>query len=333
MKEHIQKLSNGNNLTIKEAENAISNIFTNATDSQIGAFLVALKMKGESEDEIIGLVNGMRKASKRIHLKLDSPIIDIVGTGGDTHNTINVSTTTAIVVASCGIFVAKHGNHAITSKSGSADVLKELGISINKSPKEVKKSIEDINIGFMLAGNFHPSMKRVVAPRREIGIRTVFNILGPLTNPANIDAALIGVFDKNLCIPFASVLKNIGLKRAMIVNGDGMDEISNISDTTIAELNNGVIKSYILTPEELGIKRAHIEDIMGSTPKENANDIIQILNGKEKGPKRDIIVMNGAAAIYVAGIVDSIKNGIPIIENAIDSGKAMQKLNEFRAYK
>ncbi|MCG7852602.1 MAG: anthranilate phosphoribosyltransferase, partial [Methanosarcinaceae archaeon] len=274
---------------------------------------------------------GMKKAANLIYPDVDGVLVDTCGTGGDVHNTINVSTAAAIITAAAGVPVAKHGNYSITSLSGSADVLKELGVRIDHTPEDVKRSIENTGIGFMLAPVFHPAMKRVAGPRKELGVRTVFNILGPLTNPASATAQVIGVYDRDLCETLAQVLKIIGTKHALVVNGDGMDEISNISDTFVAELKNGVISTYTLTPEELGIERASANEIVGGTPKENAQDINYILKG-EKGPKRDIIVINAAAALYVAGKADSVKEAIPLVEDVIDSDKALEKLNEFRGF-
>jgi len=331
MKSHIQKLSEGRDLTIEEAEDAATKIFNDATDAQIGAFLMGLKMKGETPDEIAGLAKGMKKAANIISPHVAGTLVDTCGTGGDVHNTINVSTAAALVAAAAGVPVAKHGNYSITSLSGSADVLKELGIKIDQAPADVRRSIENTGIGFMLAPVFHPAMKRVAGPRKELGVRTVFNILGPLTNPANATAQVIGVFDRKLCEPLAQVLKKLGTEHALVVHGDGMDEISNIASTDVAELKDGTVSTYTLTPEELGIKRAVANDIAGGTPAENAQDIIYIFNG-EKGPKRDIVVMNAAAALYVAGTVGSIKDAISLAEDAIDSGKAMEKLNEFRDF-
>jgi anthranilate phosphoribosyltransferase len=328
MKDYIKKVSEKQNLTITEAEDAITKIFTEATDAQIGGLLIALKMKGETTDEIAGFASGMKKAANTINPKAAGALVDIVGTGGDKRNTINISTASAIVTAATGVAVAKHGNRSITSLSGSADVLRELGIKIDKAPEDVTESIEKNGIGFMFAPIFHPAMKRVGPIRQEMGVRTVFNILGPLTNPANAKVQLVGVFDKSLCEPFAQVMKKLGVDRAMVVYGDGMDEISNFSETYVAELKDGNITTYILTPEELGINRATPEDIAGGTPKENAIDIIRILKG-EKGPKRDIIVINSAAALYVAGKAASIKEAVPMVEEVLDSGKALEKLIEF----
>jgi len=328
MKTYIKKISESENLNIQEAEDAITKIFTEATDAQIAGLLVALKMKGETSEEIAGFAIGMKKVANMIEPEVQGALVDVVGTGGDKHNTINVSTASAIVTAAAGVAVAKHGNRSITSLSGSAEVLRVLGIKVDKAPEEVKKAIETKGIGFMFAPMFHPSMKRVGGIRQEMGIRTVFNMLGPLTNPANAKVQVVGVFEQKLCKPFAEVMKMLGVERAMVVHGDGMDEISNLSTTFIAELKDGKVSTYTISPEELGIKIATANDIVGGTPEENARDIIYILKG-EKGPKRDIIVINSAAALYVAGKADSIKEAIPIVEEVIDSGKALDKLIEF----
>ncbi|MDI6888681.1 MAG: anthranilate phosphoribosyltransferase [Methanocellales archaeon] len=326
MKELISKVSSGENLSVEEAERAMGLILTSATDAQIGAFLMGLKMKGETPDEIAGLVRGMKKVAHTISPNV-SPLIDTCGTGGDRYDTINVSTAAAIVAASTGISVAKHGNFSITSKCGSADVLRELGVKIDLSPPEVKRLIESIGIGFMLAPVFHPTMKRVVQPRREIGVRTIFNILGPLTNPANAEAQLIGVYDGLLCEKLANVLRVLGTKKALVVNGDGLDEISNIGETMVAELSDGRIKTYSITPDELGFEVATPEDIAGGTPEENAAALVRVLSG-EKGACRDIIVMNSAAAIFVGGGAKSLKGGVQRAEESIDSGAALSKLKE-----
>lgn len=328
MKEYILKLIQKQSLTSDEAEIAISKIFTEATDAQIAAFLTALKLKGETPDEIAGLARGMKKAANLIRPKVSGTLVDTCGTGGDSTGTINVSTGAAIVAAAAGVPIAKHGNYSITSKSGSADVLRELGIRIDMSPQEVEKTIENVGIGFMLAPVFHPSMKRVGQIRRDIGFRTVFNILGPLTNPASAEAQVIGVFDGAMCEPMANVLKILGTKRALVVHGSGMDEISNIGETLIVELNSGKLTKYTVTPEKLGVKRADVKDILGGTPEENARDIVDVMKGK-KGAKRDIIAINAGAALFVGGKADSLDAGIKIAAQTIDSGKALDKLKDF----
>ncbi len=330
MKEYIQKLIQNQSLTSEEAEIAISKIFTDATDAQIAAFLTALKLKGETPAEIAGLARGMKKAANLIRPEVGETLVDTCGTGGDSTGTINVSTGAAIVAAAAGVPIAKHGNYSITSKSGSADVLRELGIRIEMSPQEVEKTIENVGIGFMLAPVFHPSMKRVGQIRRDLGFRTVFNILGPLTNPAGAQAQVMGVFDGALCETMANVLNILGTKRALVVHGSGMDEISNTGETQIVELNNGKITKYSVTPKKLGVKQASVNEILGGTPEENARDIVDVLKGK-KGAKRDIITINAGAALLVSGKADSLAGGMKMAAQAIDSGRALDKLKDFVA--
>ncbi|HWQ44771.1 MAG TPA: anthranilate phosphoribosyltransferase [Methanosarcina barkeri] len=331
MQRYIKKLEEGLDLSSKEAEAAVGKILSTAYDEEIGAFLLALRAKGEKPEEIAGFVRGMKKAANTIRPRTPFRLVDTCGTGGDGLNTINVSTAAAIVTAAAGVPVAKHGNRAVTSMSGSSDVLEALGIKIELAPEHVRKTIEEIGIGFMFAPVFHPAMKRVAGVRKKLGVRTVFNILGPLTNPAGAKGQVIGVFDKRLCEPIAFALAELGTEHALVVHGDGMDEISNTGETYVAELKNGKVSTYTLTPESLGILRANPEDIMGGSPKENARDLLCIFKG-QKGPKRDLVVMNAAAALYVSGIVGSIRQAIPIAEDAIDSGKVMVKFNQFRTF-
>lgn len=331
MQRYIKKLEAGRDLSSEEAEAAVSKILSTAEDDEIGAFLLALRAKGEKPEEIAGFVRGMRKAANTIRPKVPFRLVDTCGTGGDGLNTINVSTAAAIVTAAAGVPVAKHGNRAVTSMSGSSDVLEALGIKVDMAPEPVKKTIEEVGIGFMFAPVFHPAMKRVAGIRKKLGVRTVFNILGPLTNPAGAKGQIIGVFDKRLCEPIACALAELGTEQALVVHGDGMDEISNTGETFVAELKDGKVSTYTLTPESLGMLRANPEDIIGGSPKENARDLLLVFKGL-KGPKRDLIVMNAAAAIYVSGRVGSIRQAIPIAEDAIDSGKVMVKFNQFRTF-
>jgi len=331
MRKYIKKLEEGRDLSSEEAEAAVGIILSTAEDDEIGAFLLALRAKGERPEEIAGFVRGMKKAANTIKPRVAFRLVDTCGTGGDGLNTINVSTAAAIVAAAAGVPVAKHGNRAVTSMSGSSDVLEALGIKVDLAPEHVKKTIEEIGIGFMFAPVFHPAMKRVAGIRKKLGVRTVFNILGPLTNPAGAKGQVIGVFDKRLCEPIACALAELGTEQALVVHGDGMDEISNTGETYVAELKNGKVSTYTLTPESLGMLRANPEDIVGGSPKENARDLLRIFKG-QKGPKRDLIVMNAAAALYVSGIVGSIRQAIPIAEDAIDSGKVMVKFNQFRNF-
>lgn len=330
MKEYIQKISSQQSLNEQEAEDAITRIFRDATDAQIGAFLIGLKTKGETPAEIAGFARGMKKAANTISPAVKGTLVDTCGTGGDATGTINVSTASAIVTAAAGVPVAKHGNYSITSKSGSADVLKELGVKIDAEPKTVEKTIEKVGIGFMLAPVFHPSMKRVGPVRKDLGVRTVFNILGPLTNPAGAKAQVIGVFDKNLCNTMATVLGILGSERALVVHGSGMDEISNIGETHVAELRAGKVSTYTLRPEDLGFKRAKSADIAGGTPDANARMLVKILQG-ERGARRDIVVMNSAAALLVGGAVKDLPEGVEEAYRVIDGGDALAKLTNFVA--
>jgi anthranilate phosphoribosyltransferase len=315
----------GHDLSMEEAEAVMGEIFNKATDAQIGALLIALRLKGESVSEIAGFAKKMRDSAVRIHPRVDGTLVDTCGTGGDASNTINVSTAAAIVSAACGVPVAKHGNYAISSKCGSANVLSELGLNISPEPAMVQAMIEKIGIGFMLAPAFHPAMKRVGGLRKELGIRTVFNILGPLTNPAGAKAQVMGVYDPHLCDKLAQVLMTLGTERAMVVHGEGMDEITNTGETYIAELRDGILKSYKLRPEDLGYPLARASDIAGGTPEENAGKLVQVMQGKES-PARDIIAMNSGAAVYVSGLASTLKKGAEMAEGAIDSGKALETL-------
>ncbi len=310
---------------MEEAELLLDEIFKGATDAQIGALLVALRMKGESVSEIAGLARKMKSSAVCIHPRVTGTLVDTCGTGGDASNTINVSTAAAIVTASCGVPVAKHGNYAVSSKCGSANVLSELGVNIFPLPEEVQGSIESLGFGFMLAPLFHPAMKRVGQIRRELGMRTVFNVLGPLTNPAGAKAQVMGVYDPRLCEKLAQVLKALGSERAMVVHGQGMDEITNTGETTVSELKGGDVKSYSIHPEDLGYPLAKAEDIAGGTPQENALKLVNVLKG-ERSPARDIIAMNSGAAIYVSGHASTLQEGAMMAEAALDGEAALHIL-------
>ena len=328
MKGHINKLIESQDLEKEEAEEAMKTIMSGgATDAQIAAFLTALRLKGETKDEITACAKIMRDFAATIHPKVEGTLVDTCGTGGDTLKTFNISTISAFVLAGAGIPIAKHGNRSVTSKSGSADILEALGVKIGLDPHQVEKNIEDIGIGFMFAPGFHSAMKHVIGARREMGIRTVFNILGPLTNPANAEAQVLGVFDPDLTETMAHVLKDLGTERALVVHGmTGLDEISTLGETKVSELKDGNIETYTIMPEDFGIKRANIEELQGGDAKENAKIAIHILKNGEKGAKRDIIVLNAAAGIYVGGKADTIQDGIKIAEQTIDSGDAYKKL-------
>ena len=325
MQSIIERVTDGEDLTTEEAHNAVTAVFEEATEAQIGALLAALRAKGETEEEIAGFAAGMRNAARSIAPKR-SPLIDIVGTGGDPYDTINVSTTSAIVTAAAGIPVAKHGNYSVSSSSGSADVLAECGVSIDAEPDIVEKQIETHGIGFLLAPVFHPAMKAVIGPRQELGMRTIFNVLGPLTNPAGVDAQVIGVFDPDLVPVLARAISALGVDRALVVHGAGLDECALHGPSTVAEVTEGHIEQFEITPDAVGLQSAPLETIAGGTPQDNAEDLRGIVNGTITGPKRDIILLNAGAAIYIADEVASIEDGITRAEAAIDSGAAAETL-------
>ena len=330
MKEYIERVTEGEDLTQSAAREAARVVFEGATEAQIGAFLTALRAKGETEAEIAGLAEGMREAARTIHPDR-TPLVDTCGTGGDDHDTINVSTTSAIVVAGAGVPVAKHGNYSVSSSSGSADVLAEVGVNVDAEPEAVERAIERDGIGFMLAPVFHPAMKAVIGPRKELAMRTVFNVLGPLTNPAGADAQVVGVYDPDLVPVMARALARMDVERALVVHGSGMDEISLHGETAAAEMRDEEVREFTLTPADLGLESAPVVDVAGGTPVENAADLRGIVGGEVRGPKRDIILANAGAAIYVAGEADSIEAGVERARDAIDSGAAAAKLEELRS--
>ncbi|MBU4299113.1 anthranilate phosphoribosyltransferase [Patescibacteria group bacterium] len=334
MKEFIQKIVEGKNLTGQESERAMEQIMSGeATSSCLGSFLTALRMKGETAEEIAGLAKVMRKFSQKISPKVEGVLIDVCGTGGDKIKTFNISTTAMFIVAAAGVPVAKHGNRAITSHCGSADVLEELGINLNLEPDKIKEGIEKIGIGFMFAPAHHLAMKYVMPTRKELGFRTVFNILGPLTNPAHSQSQIMGVFAPNLTEKLAEVFKLLGLKQAMVVYGEsGLDEISNLGKTKLSELREGKIKTYFIKPEDFGFKRAKAGDLLGGDKKENAKMLVDILSGREKGPKRDIVLLNSAAGIVVGNKAKDLKQGIKIARDVLDKGLSSKKLEEFRNF-
>ncbi len=328
MKEYINKLIEQQDLGKEEAEEAMKTIMSGgATDAQIAAFLTALRLKGETTEEISACARIMRDFAATIHPKVEGTLVDTCGTGGDMIKTFNISTISAFVVAAAGIPIAKHGNRSVTSKAGSADLLEAMGVKIGLTPEEVEKNIEDIGIGFMFAPGFHSAMKHVIGARREMGIRTVFNILGPLTNPAHAQAQVLGVFDPDLTETMANVLKDLGTERALVVHGmEGLDEISTIGETKVSELKDGDVRTYTIKPEDFGIKRATKDELQGGDAAENAKIATSILKDGEKSAKRDIVVLNAAAGIYVGGKADTIKDAIKIAEDAIDTGAAYEKL-------
>lgn len=328
--EAIAKLVEQRDLTEPEAEGTMQEIMEGkASGEQIAAFLTALRMKGEKTEEIAGLARVMRNHCHQIHPRVADNLVDLVGTGGDKIKTFNVSTTSAFVVAGAGIPVAKHGNRSVTSSCGSADVLEALGLKLDTPPDTVERAIENIGIGFMFAPQFHPAMKHAAKPRREIGIRTVFNILGPLTNPANAPTQLLGTYQDSLTGLLANVLLHLGTKQAMVVHGlDGLDEISTIGKTKISWLKNGEVQSYQIEPEDFGIERTTPESLQGSTPQENAATTCRILTDRclRNDPKRNIVLLNAAAGIVVSEKADSLQEGLELAARSIESGAAYDKL-------
>jgi len=340
IREAIEKAARRKNLTESEMRGAFVEIMSGrATCAQIGSFITALRMKGETVEEITAAARVMREMSVHINagrsmvdidrddINLDDEtIVDTCGTGGSGTNTFNISTTVAFVVAGCGLKVAKHGNRGASSACGSADVLEALGVRLDVGADMVQRCILEIGIGFMYAPSFHSAMKHALLPRKEIGIRTIFNILGPLSNPANATSQVLGVYDPSLTEIMAKVLKNLGSKRAFVVYGmDTLDEITITGKTKVSELKDGRIRNYYITPEKLGIKRASLDDIKGGDAKENADIVISVLKG-ERSPKRDVVLLNAAAALVSAFKAKDMKSGIKIAAESIDSGRAMEKL-------
>ncbi|MDP4152187.1 MAG: anthranilate phosphoribosyltransferase [Bacillota bacterium] len=327
IKTAIQKLVTGENLSRKEVIGAMDMVMGGgATPAQISAFLTALRMKGETIEEITGCAQVMKNKATHIQPNVNA-YIDLVGTGGDGVNTFNISTTAAFVAAAAGVPIAKHGNRAISSRSGSIDVLEALGINVMLPPEKVQLCVEKCGIGFMFARTFHPAMKNVSVVRGELGIRSVFNILGPISNPSDAKRQVIGVFDKTLTHPIANVMLNMGVERGMVLCCEGIDELTTTAPNTVSEIKDGKIFDYIITASDLGFHDASAGDIKGGTAEENAAITLSILGG-EKGAKRDTVLMNAGAAIYIAGFADSLENGIKAAAEAIDSGKALGKLKE-----
>lgn len=329
IKEAISILVQGMNLSEDEMVSAVNDIMEGkASEAQIASFLTALRLKGETVEEITGAAKVMRDKATRIH----SPdfTVDTCGTGGDLTHTFNISTTAAVIVAACGVPVAKHGNRSVSSRSGSADLLEALGVKIDLEPEKVAKCLEATGFGFMFAPLFHPAMKHAIGPRKEMGIRTVFNILGPLTNPAGAKRQVLGVFSDSLTTTMAHVLSNLGIIHAFVVHGeDGLDEITITDKTKVSELKDGRTDTYFLTPEDLGFKKAQLDDLVGGSAEENARITLKILKG-EKGPKRDITLMNAAAALITGECAKSYSEAIEKAQHAIDSGSALKKLEEIK---
>ena len=331
MKEYIRRVADGEDLSLAEARTASTLVFEEATEAQIGALLAALRAKGETEAEVAGFAQGMRKAAWTIDPDR-APLVDTCGTGGDSHDTINVSTTSSFVVAGAGVPVAKHGNYSVSSSSGSADVLEELGVTIDAEPPAVEACIEEQGIGFMLAPVFHPAMKAVIGPRKELGMRTIFNVLGPLTNPAGADAQVVGVYDPDLVPMLAEALSRMTTERALVVHGAGLDEFGVHGESTVAEVDGDSVTEYTVTPVDLGVGSHDLSAVAGGSPTDNAADLRGILEGEVGGAKRDIILANAGAAIYVADEADSLAGGVDAARESIDSGAAAAQLDTLREF-
>jgi anthranilate phosphoribosyltransferase len=330
IRETIGKLVEGQSLSFEEARDAMDEIMTGrATDAQIGSFLTALMIKRETINEIFALASAMREYCYKIDPCVDGRLVDTCGTGGDNVDTFNISTTAAFVASGAGVNIAKHGNRSVTSLCGSADVLQRLGLNLALDPEDVKRTIEEVGIGFMFAPAFHPAMKHAIGPRKELGIRTVFNILGPLTNPAGASAQLIGVYEPSLTEPLAKSLEHLGSEEVMVVHGlDGMDEISTLGTTKISWLRDGEIKTFETIPRDFGVKRARPEEISGASPDESAALTYKILNDVEesKDSRTEIVLVNSAAGIIVGGEADDFLYGMERAREAIGSGAAYERL-------
>ena len=329
IKEAIIKLSKKQDLTYAEAETVMDEIMSGqATPVQMSAYLTALSLKGETIDEITASAAGMR--AHCIKLLHDMDVLEIVGTGGDGSNSFNISTTSSLVIAAGGVPVAKHGNRAASSKSGAADVLEALGVKITLTPERSAEILKKSNICFLFAQNYHIAMKYVAPIRKELGIRTVFNILGPLSNPAGANMELMGVYDQALVEPLAQVMANLGVNRGMVVYGqDSLDEISMCAPTSVCEIKDGKFTSYEIKPEQFGYEKCEKGALTGGTPAENAEITKAILKGEERGPKRQAVCLNAGAALYIAGKAASMEEGVKLAESLIDNGAALKKLEEF----
>ncbi len=328
--EILFKLSNKENLTRDEALEAMNSIMNGESSPvQTASFLTALKMKGETVDEISGCAMSVINNASKLEYKHEN-LVDCVGTGGDGANTFNISTTASFIAAGAGVKVAKHGNRSVSSKSGSADVLEKLGVYLTDENEKIKNCLDEANIGFMFAPHHHKSFKNVIPVRKELKFRTVFNILGPMVNPASVEKQIMGVYDKHLVHVCANVLKELGIKRAMVVHGeDGLDEITLTGKTYVSEIKDDKVIEYVINPEDYGFKLCELKDISGETPEVNANILESILKGVD-GFKRDIAILNAAAAIYISGVADSFEEGLHKAIISVDSGMAYEKLEKMR---
>jgi anthranilate phosphoribosyltransferase len=333
LKPYIAKLLQCQDLTAAEAEEAMQIIMTGqATQAQIGGYLIALRMKGETVEEITGSARAMRAVAARAVVPLDEPLLDVVGTGGDGAHTFNISTAAAFVVAGAGQRVAKHGNRAASSKCGAADVLSALGVSLELTPEQVADCIETVGIGFLFAPKFHPAMKHAIGPRRELGQRTIFNILGPLTNPAGATHQMVGVFDPALTEPLAEVLGALGVQAACVAHGyGGLDELTTAGPNRVSELRGGQVTTFDLNPGDYGLRPATADDLRGGEPEQNARMLRAVLTGEDTGPRRDVVLLNAAAALALLDGGD-LNAALADAARSLDSGAALQKLDGLIAF-
>jgi anthranilate phosphoribosyltransferase len=331
-KENLSKIVQKEDLNEEQMSQMITDIFSgNITDAQIGAMMAALATKGETFEELAGAARAMRRKALRIQTSTGT-VVDTCGTGGDGAHTFNISTTTSFVVAACGVTVAKHGNRSVSSQCGSADLLEALGVKLDTAPEIVEEAVQDIGIGFLFAPLYHGAMRFAAKARKEVGLRSIFNMLGPLTNPAGANCQLLGVYAPELTEMFAHALQLLGTKRAFVVHGhDGLDEISVCAPTRVSELKDGLIRTYDISPEQFFSEQAEPADLLGGNPEENAQITRNILNG-EKGPKRNVVLINAAAALVAAGQAEDLKQGIRMAETAIDDGTAANKMEALIKY-
>ena len=327
IREAIARLVEKRGLTAQEAEEVMGEVMRGeATPAQMAAYLVALRLKGETVQEITGSARAMRAHALKVEVHRE--VVDTCGTGGDETGTFNISTTAALVAAAAGLYVAKHGNRSVSFRCGSADLMEALGVKIDLGPKEVARCIEKVGIGFLFAPRFHPAMKHVAPVRKELGLRTIFNLLGPLTNPASAKVQLVGVYSPELTPVLARVLGGLGTRRALVVHGaDGLDELSTTGPNRVSELRDGRVTTYVLDPLEYGLPRAHLQDLGGGNIEENCRLTLDVLKG-EKGPRRDVVLLNTAAILYAADKAPDLVQGLEAATEAIDSGRARKKLEE-----
>jgi anthranilate phosphoribosyltransferase len=329
----LNSIFEGKTLSRDEAREVIGHLMDgNLSQMQAAALLAALRMRGETIEEIVGFAEAMRARAIKVPIKTDEALLDIVGTGGTGINTFNVSTATIFVVAAAGVKIAKHGNRGVTRQSGAADVLEAMGVNLDQTPVQLAQSIEEIGVAFLYARAHHPAMRFVAPIRADIQARTIFNSIGPLTNPANADYQLMGVYDPHLTETLAQVLQGLGVKRGMVVHGDGLDELSVCGENKITEFNQKEVKTHTLEPEDVGLARYNLKDVFGGTPEENARTIRRLFTGEVKGAKRDIVLLNAGAALYIVGKAESIAEGIKQAMQLIDSGKALGKLERYIAF-